>query len=104
MGEKKMNELLFTLSVISAIFLPAQFITGLYGMNFVLDDGSPNMPELTWPHGYTFFWCLQALFLFIAITLVVVRWRGCNTCCGCRSRKHSRLHPAVPVEGETAGQ
>ena len=24
---------------------------GLYGMNFVKEDGTPNMPELTWHYG-----------------------------------------------------
>merc|ERR1711862_865313 len=54
--DKSMNDTLFLLSVISAVFLPAQFITGLYGMNFVDADGKPSLPELTWPHGYEYFW------------------------------------------------
>merc|ERR1712216_420130 len=54
--DKRMNSTLFVLSLISAIFLPAQFITGLYGMNFAKSDGSPNMPELTWEYGYEYFW------------------------------------------------
>merc|ERR1712007_102776 len=33
--DRQMNNTMFFLSIITAIFLPAQFITGLYGMNFV---------------------------------------------------------------------
>merc|ERR1712039_692550 len=62
--DKRMNNTLFVLSLISAIFLPAQFITGLYGMNFVdmsTPDRDPNIPELTWEHGYEYFWGLQVV-------------------------------------------
>merc|ERR1719265_217840 len=42
MRDKRMNDTLFILGVISAIFLPGQFVTGLYGMNFVKANGDPN--------------------------------------------------------------
>ena len=42
----KMNEVMKTLTVISAIFIPLTFIVGVYGMNF------ENMPELKNPYGY----------------------------------------------------
>jgi hypothetical protein len=33
-------------------------------MNFVNMEGHPTMPELLWPRGYLFFWCMAgALFL-----------------------------------------
>ena len=50
----KMNQVIKVLTVLSTIFLPLGFITGLYGMNF--DPGlSPwNMPELRWFWGYPF--------------------------------------------------
>lgn len=57
--DTRMNDTLFALSLLSAIFLPASFITGLYGMNFVRPDGTPSMPELRWTNGYKFFWFLQ---------------------------------------------
>jgi len=57
--DKRMNTTLFVLSVLSAIFLPAQFVTGLYGMNFVDEDGHPTIPELLWPNGYRYFWSLE---------------------------------------------
>jgi len=42
----KMNEIMKTLTVISAIFIPLTFIVGVYGMNF------ENMPELKYNNGY----------------------------------------------------
>lgn len=41
-----MNKVIQFLTVVSAIFIPITFIAGIYGMNF------PNMPELSWKHGY----------------------------------------------------
>ncbi|MEW9674364.1 magnesium/cobalt transporter CorA [Ammoniphilus sp. 3BR4] len=40
------NNIMMTLTVISAIFIPLTFIAGVYGMNF------EYMPELTWKYGY----------------------------------------------------
>eukprot|EP00928_Gymnodinium_smaydae_P026314 TRINITY_DN20709_c1_g4_i2.p1 TRINITY_DN20709_c1_g4~~TRINITY_DN20709_c1_g4_i2.p1 ORF type:complete len:567 (-),score=46.26 TRINITY_DN20709_c1_g4_i2:161-1861(-) len=95
--DKRMNDTLFVLSIISGIFLPGQFITGLYGMNFVDANGDPNMPELTWEWGYVYFWILQFVALTVAVTSVVFvslraggdkswkRFFSCCSfsCCGC---------------------
>ncbi|MEC3863096.1 magnesium/cobalt transporter CorA [Mesobacterium sp. TK19101] len=49
----KMNEVMKLLAIISTIFIPMTFITGLYGMNF--DRASPwNLPELGWRFGYEY--------------------------------------------------
>jgi hypothetical protein len=61
--DRRMNGTLFVLSVISAVFLPAQFITGLYGMNF------QYIPELEMDHGYLYFWILQGSVLAFITTL-----------------------------------
>lgn len=42
----KMNEIMKVLTIISTIFIPITFITGLYGMNFVY------MPELKFTYSY----------------------------------------------------
>ena len=42
----RINEIMRVLTVISTIFIPLTFITGLYGMNF------RYMPELSWRYGY----------------------------------------------------
>jgi magnesium transporter len=42
----KMNEIMKTLTIVSAIFIPLTFIVGVYGMNF------DHMPELRYENGY----------------------------------------------------
>ncbi|KUF95578.1 ABC transporter G family member 1 [Phytophthora nicotianae] len=56
------NDVSYILALVAAIFLPAQFLTGLYGMNFT------NMPELEYHSGYYIWW---AVVLFIALSTVV---------------------------------
>ncbi len=53
----KMNEIMKTLTIVSAIFIPLTFIVGIYGMNF------ENMPELKNPNGY--FIVLGVLFVIV---------------------------------------
>lgn len=52
-----MNQIMKILAVISTIFMPLSFLTGLYGMNF------QNMPELHSPFGY--FILLGFMFLLV---------------------------------------
>ncbi len=49
----RMNSVMKTLTIVSAIFIPLTFIAGIYGMNF------DNMPELRTQTGY--FWTLAAM-------------------------------------------
>ena len=70
--DNKMNDILFFLTRVTTIVVPAQFLTGLYGMNFVRPDGTPNMPELEWDYGYVYFWCL-VVFLTIVSTIYMSR-------------------------------
>ena len=46
MMNRKMNEVMKLLTVITTIFIPLTFIAGIYGMNF------RNMPEIEWYYGY----------------------------------------------------
>jgi len=52
---QRTNEVVRTLTVFSAIFLPLTFIVGVYGMNFKV------MPELEWAWGYPMALVLMAL-------------------------------------------
>ena len=52
---QRTNEVVRTLTVFSAIFLPLTFIVGVYGMNF------KTMPELDWVWGYPMVLILMAL-------------------------------------------
>jgi len=47
------NEVMKVLTVITTIFIPLSFITGIYGMNF------DYMPELHSKLGYPFIWCVM---------------------------------------------
>jgi magnesium transporter len=60
------NDIMRTLTVLTAIFLPLNLITGFFGMNF---DGLPLI------HRQTGVWWALALMLLVAITLVSVFWR-----------------------------
>lgn len=64
----KMNETMHTLTVISTLFIPLTFLTGLYGMNF------DNMPELHIQHGY--FIALGTMAVSFLGGLGWFRWKG----------------------------
>lgn len=57
----KMNEIMKTLTIVSAIFIPLTFIVGVYGMNF------DNMPELRSANGY---YVVLGIMLFIVLAMV----------------------------------
>lgn len=57
----KMNEVMKTLTIVSAIFIPLTFIVGVYGMNF------ENMPELDYQYGYH---TVIVLMFFIVIGMI----------------------------------
>ena len=65
----RMNEVMKTLTIISAIFIPLTFIAGVYGMNFDPDTSPYNMPELRWLYGYP-----ASLVLMLVVALSMVGW------------------------------
>lgn len=72
-ASNRMSEIMKTMAVITVFFLPLTFLTGLYGMNFDREAG--NMPELGWPHGYFFFWCVvTAIVISIFVWVKRKRW------------------------------
>lgn len=64
----RMNSVMKTLTIFSAIFMPLTFIAGIYGMNF------DNMPELRWHYGY--FMVLGFMVIVAAGMIVYFRRRG----------------------------
>ena len=64
----RMNSVMKTLTIYSAIFMPLTFIVGIYGMNF------DNMPELRQPNGY--FYTMGGMFVLSIGLLVYFRRRG----------------------------
>lgn len=63
----RLNSIMKTLTIISTIFLPLNFIAGIYGMNF------ENMPELKNPMGYYY---ILGLMLSVGLSMMLFfRWR-----------------------------
>jgi len=59
-SNSKTSSVLYALTLVTTVFVPGQFLTSLYGMNFVNPaTGRPGMPELEWEHGYAFFWLVN---------------------------------------------
>ncbi len=58
------NEVMKFLTVITTIFIPLSFVTGLYGMNFNTETSPFNMPELNWEYGYLAVLLLMASIAF----------------------------------------
>jgi magnesium transporter len=63
----RMNEVMKVLTIISTIFIPLNFIAGVYGMNFHTEHPM-NMPELDWAFGYPY---ALTMMLTVAVLLVI---------------------------------
>ncbi|KIA98420.1 magnesium transporter [Flavobacterium sp. KMS] len=63
----KMNEIMKTLTIISAIFIPLTFIVGVYGMNF------ENIPELKYQYGY--YSVMIGMFLLVIALIIYFKKR-----------------------------
>ncbi|MBI4447148.1 MAG: magnesium/cobalt transporter CorA [Acidobacteria bacterium] len=62
----RLSEIMKVLTIISTIFIPLTFISGIYGMNFDADASPWNMPELRAYFGY------PAILLFMLIVALVM--------------------------------
>jgi magnesium transporter len=65
MVSHRTNKVVKRLTVISMIFLPLTFLTGVYGMNLII-------PEARWAYTYLLFWVVVAA---LATTIVLVARR-----------------------------
>ncbi|MDR2429699.1 MAG: magnesium and cobalt transport protein CorA [Puniceicoccales bacterium] len=63
--ERKTNDIIRVLTVMSSIFIPLTFVVGIYGMNF------ENMPEIKTQYGY--FVCIAVMLAFAIGMLVYFR-------------------------------
>ncbi|MGF1573394.1 MAG: magnesium/cobalt transporter CorA [Sumerlaeia bacterium] len=70
----KMNEIMKVLTLVSALFIPLTFVTGLYGMNFNSEISPFNMPELNMYYGYPA--ALLAMLITSTGLLVFFRRKG----------------------------
>lgn len=56
----RLSDIMRTLTVISTVFIPLTFITGLYGMNFAsFTNHWWTQPLLHWQYGYPFVWLVM---------------------------------------------
>lgn len=68
----RLNEIMKVLTIISTVFMPLGFFTGLWGMNFNHEASPWNMPELTWRYGYP----MALTLMFITATgFIVYFWK-----------------------------
>jgi magnesium transporter len=65
----RLNEVMKVLAIITTIFMPLGFISGLYGMNFSSEAGPLNMPELHWAYGYP-----AVIGVMVVIVAAMVYW------------------------------
>jgi magnesium transporter len=66
----KMNEVMKTLTTISAIFIPVTFIAGIYGMNF-----NDQMPEFQWKYsGYVVYGLMAVMMVGMAVYFKHKKW------------------------------
>ena len=54
-NDRRMNNIMRQLTIVSVIFIPLTFLAGIWGMNY------RNMPELNWKYGYLFAWLLMLI-------------------------------------------
>lgn len=72
--DNRMGDMLYVLTLASVVILPIQTMSGIYGMNFINEDGDPNIPILVWKWGYLYFWlCGIGL---SALVLGLLWWAG----------------------------
>lgn len=69
----RLNDVMKVLTIISTIFIPMSFLTGLYGMNFNTEISPWNLPELNARFGYPVL--LGVLGLIVVAMLVFFRRR-----------------------------
>ncbi|OFW56614.1 MAG: magnesium and cobalt transport protein CorA [Candidatus Solincola sediminis] len=62
----RLNVTMKRLTGIATFFMPATFLAGVYGMNFI------HMPEYKWQYGYLYFWIIIVV-IVVAMAVVAKR-------------------------------
>jgi len=72
--DRKMNNTLFLLTVVTTFFIPASFIAGVYGMNFSYE------PELNFDLSYPIFWVIVISMWVLMLAFFLYKgWFNVNT-------------------------
>jgi hypothetical protein len=106
----RLNRTLLTLTTLTMIFTPMQFVAGIYGMNFVDESGAPAIPELRHKYGYLYFWIAIGIYLMLSTcfawcffprTQNNVSLKGACCYVGCRA-PHDQHEPVATEERHAA--
>eukprot|EP00300_Choanocystis_sp_HF-7_P019684 c20402_g1_i1.p1 GENE.c20402_g1_i1~~c20402_g1_i1.p1 ORF type:complete len:680 (+),score=176.76 c20402_g1_i1:167-2206(+) len=73
--ESRSTDNLFLLTTVTFVFIPSQFLTGMFGMNFAGPNGS-TIPLMKDKNGFVYFWVLVVLATLIALT--ALGWLKCR--------------------------
>ena len=59
--DRRMNDVLYLLTLVTTCVLPMQLLAGIFGMNFTSETAPFGLqdPILRWEWGYVFFWALS---------------------------------------------
>ena len=59
--DRRMNDVLYLLTLVTTCIMPVQLLTGVFGMNFASGTEPLGLqdPLLRWEYGYVFFWLLS---------------------------------------------
>ena len=70
LGKERAGSVLYLLTLVTTVFVPAESVCTLYGMNFKdsTDTSKSGMPELGWKYGYLYFWCVVLIMLSAIFT------------------------------------
>lgn len=77
--DESANSSLYVLTIVTTAFVPMQFFTGYWGMNF---SGDESMEELKWKYGIVLFWGVVVVSETLIILLI---WY-----CGCLNTTYFR--------------
>ena len=81
----RLNEVIKVLTIFTTLFIPLNFIAGVYGMNFHTDRSPYNMPELKWYWGYPY--ALGLMAVVAVVLLLYFRYYGWLGASGQRKRR-----------------
>ena len=61
--DRRMNDVLYVLTIVTTCVIPTQLFTGVFGMNFASESNALGLqdPFLRWEHGYKFFWIFSVI-------------------------------------------
>ena len=72
--DRRMNDVLYILTIVTTCVIPTQLFTGVFGMNFATTSNELGLqdPMLRWKYGYHFFWVFSVGTTLLGVLLF--RW------------------------------